>query len=542
MSRFTGTLRLVRLALRRDRITLPAWILGMAGFLAATTAMFEDSYRQHPQLLEPDTRIVVENPGMRVLGLVTGESVGGYSLHRSGLTLAVLAAMMSVLAVVRHTRQAEELGRAEMLGAGVIGRYASLAAAVLVALAANVALAVLLGLGLVVTGQDAAGSLAAGASIALVGVTFTGVAAVTSQLVSTTRGATGLAGAGLGVSFMLAALGNMLGTVDSAALRVTSAWPAWLSPIGWGQQMRPFADNQWWPLALGLTVLALLFRLAVALVGRRDVGRGLWPERRGAAHASAALLSPTGLVWRLQRGAVSGWAGGLVGFGLVFGALSEQIGGLEGEAAEWYANFGGDADLLGAYWASMMQMAGMAVTIYVVTLLLRLHHDEAQGTLESVLGTAVSRLRWLGAYAVNAVVGAVLLMLVFAVAMGITGGQVLGGTASLLRDLVGAALVQVPAIGVLGAAVVVVVVVLLPRWATGLSWALMLGVISVGPMFGPSLGLPTWLLDLSPFTHVPNAPAVALTFAPMLGLGLICLVLAAAGVLLLRRRNLALPA
>ena len=541
MSGFTGTLRLVRLALRRDRITLPAWILGMAGFLAATTAMFEDSYRQHPQLLEPDTRIVVENPGMRVLGLVTGESVGGYSLHRSGLTLAVLAAMMSVLAVVRHTRQAEELGRAEMLGAGVIGRYASLAAAVLVALAANVALAVLLGLGLVVTGQDAAGSLAAGASIALVGVTFTGVAAVTSQLVSTTRGATGLAGAGLGVSFMLAALGNMLGNVDSAALRVTSAWPAWLSPIGWGQQMRPFADNQWGPLALGLTVLALLFRLAVALVGRRDVGRGLWPERRGAAHASAALLSPTGLVWRLQRGVLSGWAVGLVGFGLVFGALSEQIGGLEGEAAEWYANFGGGADLLGAYWASMMQMAGMAVTIYVVTLLLRLHHDEAQGTLESVLGTAVSRLRWLGAYAVNAVVGAVLLMLVFAVAMGITGGQVLGGTASLLRDLVGAALVQVPAIGVLGAAFVVVVV-LLPRWATGLSWALMLGVISVGPMFGPSLGLPTWLLDLSPFTHVPNAPAVALTFAPMLGLGLICLVLAAAGVLLLRRRTLALPA
>jgi len=70
MSGFTGTFRLARLALRRDRITLPAWILGMAGFLAATTAMFEDSYAKHPQLLEPDTRIVVENPGMRVLGLV----------------------------------------------------------------------------------------------------------------------------------------------------------------------------------------------------------------------------------------------------------------------------------------------------------------------------------------------------------------------------------------------------------------------------------------------------------------------------------------
>ena len=32
-----------------------------------------------PQLLAPDTRIVVENPGMRVLGLVTGPSIGGYT-------------------------------------------------------------------------------------------------------------------------------------------------------------------------------------------------------------------------------------------------------------------------------------------------------------------------------------------------------------------------------------------------------------------------------------------------------------------------------
>ena len=48
MSGFTGTMRLVRLALRRDRITLPAWILGMAAFLAATTAMFADSYAKHP--------------------------------------------------------------------------------------------------------------------------------------------------------------------------------------------------------------------------------------------------------------------------------------------------------------------------------------------------------------------------------------------------------------------------------------------------------------------------------------------------------------
>jgi ABC-2 type transport system permease protein len=541
MSGFTGTARLVRLAFRRDRMVLPAWIVGMAGFLAATTAMFVDSYEAHPEMLEPDTRIVVENPGMRVLGLVTGTSVGGFTLHRDALTLAVLAAMMSVLAVVRHTRQAEELGRQEMLAAGVIGRYASLTAAVVVALVANGVLALMLGLAMAVNGQPLAGSMVGGTSIALVGVVFTGVAAVTSQLASTTRGATGLAGAVLGGSFAFAALGNMMGTVDSAALRVSSAWPAWLSPIGWGQQMRPFADDLWWPLALALVVAASLAGLGLALIDRRDVGRGMWPERRGAAHASRALLSPVGLVWRLQRGAILGWAIGMVGFGLIFGALSDRIEGLEGAATEWYETFGGDVDLLGAYWASMTQIAGMAVAIYVVTLMLRVRHDEAQGTLEPVLSTAVSRLRWLAAYALNALVGAMLLMFVFAAAMAVTGGRVLGGTESLLRDLVGAALIQLPAIGVLGAAVLTVVIVL-PRSSVGLSWLLVVFCVFVGPMFGPSLGLPSWLLDVSPFTHVPNAPAVATTSGPLAGLVVVALSLGAAGALVMRHRNLALPA
>ena len=134
-----------------------------------------------------------------------------------------------------------------------------------------------------------------------------------------------------------------------------------------------------------------------------------------------------------------------------------------------------------------------------------------------------------------------MLILLFAVAMVITGGLALGDTASLLRDLVGAALVQLPAIGVLGAAVLALVM-LVPRWSVGLSWTLVVPAIFVGPMFGPSLGLPTWLLDLSPFTHVPNAPAVAISPGPVLGLVAACALLAGAGVVAMRHRNLALPA
>jgi ABC-2 type transport system permease protein len=189
----------------------------------------------------------------------------------------------------------------------------------------------------------------------------------------------------------------------------------------------------------------------------------------------------------------------------------------------------------------MMQVAGLAVGGYVVALVLRLHRDEAEGTLEPVLATGVSRIRWLAAYGINALASAVLLLAVFAVAMAVTGGLVLGGTGALLGDLLIAALVQLPAIGALGAAVAVVVL-LVPRWSVGLSWLLMVGSVVLGPMFGPALGLPGWVRDLSPFTHVPNAPAVAVTVGPLLGPLVVGVLLGGLAVLQLRRRDLALPA
>lgn len=540
MSGFTGTLRLVRLALRRDRVTLPAWILGLSVFLAATTAMFVDSFTLHDNLVE-ETALVVENAGMRMIGLVTGASVGGYTLHRDYVTVAVLAGLMSTFAVVRHTRQNEELGRAELVGAGVVGRYAGLTAAVAVAVAANLVLAVLLALAMIVNDQPVQGSFAAGVSVAGVGLAFVGVAAVATQLASTTRGASGLAGAALGMSFLLSGAGNILGTVDTAALRVTSAWPAWLSPIGWGQQMRPFGGDQWLPASLFVVTWVLLVAIAFLLVARRDLGRGMWPERTGRARGSALLTSPVGLGWRLQRGAVLGWTAGMLGFGLVFGALSDQIDDLSAEAQEWYESFGGADRIVEAYSTSMIEMAAMAAAIYVVQILLRLRADEAGGTLEPVLTTGVSRSRWVAGYVVNAVVGAVILMLVFAVSMGVTAGLTTGDPLERVRVLTGAALVQLPGILVLGAAVVALVG-FLPRWAAAVAWPMVVAALVLGPMFGPTLRLPQWLQDLSPFTHLPKVPADSVAAAPLLVLTVTCLALAAAGVLAIRRRDLVLSA
>jgi ABC-2 type transport system permease protein len=538
MNALRGTVALTWLALRRDRFRLSAYVLGLAGLMAAMLAM--QAAQPHEAIVE-EAQLFAGTPAMRIFGVASGASVGATLLLRGYLLLAVLAALMSALAVVRHTRQSEETGRADLVGAAVVGRHGSLAAALVVAVGANIVLAASLGLAAISTGQPATGSFAAGAAVGAFGIVFAGVAAVTVQLSSTTRGASGLAAAALTAAFVVSGVGNMLGSVDASGLRLVSAWPAWLSPLGWGQQMRPFGGDNWWPLGLFAITFVALVGAATVLATRRDVGSSIFAERRGPGEASPALLSPFGLVWRLQRGVLLGWAGGLLGFGIVFGAIIEEMKDTGGATAEWYARMGGSEQIVDAYRASIVAMAGMAVAIYVVQILLRMRGEEADGRLEPLLAAAVSRPRWLIANLLNAGLGAAGLLLVFAVGMGLAAGAVLGDVAGQLRTLTAAGLVQLPAILVIGG-VAIALTGLLPRAAATLSWALLMLALLLGPLFGAAtLGLPEWAQDISPFTHTPKLPATDLALLPVVVLIAISAGLVAAGLASLRHRDLALP-
>lgn len=540
MNALHGTAALTRLALRRDRLMLPLWIVCLAGFTAGLTAMSAYGFKDHADLVA-ETRMMATSPAMRLLGLPSGASVGGYTMIRGYLTLAVLAALMSVFAVVRHTRQSEETGRAELVGAAVVGRHAGLAAALIVTVAADAIVAILIAAAMATVGQPFPSALVAGSAVGVVGLVFGGVAALTAQLTTSARAASGLAGGALGVAFLLSGIGNMAGHPDGSGVAVVTAWPTWLSPIGWGEQMRPFGGDRWWPLALAIVLFAASATAATVLEGRRDHGSGLLAQKPRTERAGRTLHGPIGLAFRLQRAALASWAVGMFGFGLVLGGISGQVRNTNGSTREWYARVGGSTQILDAYRTAIIGMAGMAAAIYLVQVLLRMRAEEAQGSIEPVLAAAVGRVRFVASYCVAAVGGVIVLMLSFAVGMGVAASAVLGDVAAQARALSAAAVVQLPAILIVGA-VVVAAVGIIPRAAAATSWLLLVVAILLGPMFGPTFHLPGWATDVSPFTHTPKTPAMPITAAPLLGLTAAIAALVVVGLAALRRRDIALPA
>ncbi|GGM64231.1 exporter of polyketide antibiotics [Micromonospora sonchi] len=538
MSGFTGTFRLARLALRRDRIRLAIWVLGtpLIGYaLAESVAGLYPNERTRLGYAETAVTSVVARA---FNGPVAGVDLGAVVVTETYLTLALLAALLSTFAVIRHTRQNEETGRAELLGASAVGRYALLTAALVVVVGANVLAAGLLAAAFVGAGLPVAGSTAAAAAIGGVGVAFTGVAAVTAQLTVTSRGGNALAAATVGAAFLLRAAGDVLGEREAGGVRLDSAWPTWLSPLGWGTQLRAFGGERWWVLALPVALLVTGVALAFALAERRDVGAGLFAARRGPARAATGLLSPVGLTWRLHRGALAGWAVAVAVLGLSMGVAGHEVDAMiadNPQAAEAIALLGGGSELVDAYLAAMLGLFALTIGAYVVQALLRTRNDESDGVLEALLATPVSRTRWLGTQVLGAVLGALALMLLAGVTTGLGYGLAVGDPVGRVAELGGAALLRMPALLVV-AGVVAVLFGALPRWSVALSWTVLIVFLLLGQL-GAILDLPQAALNLSPYTHIPSVPAADLTVLPLITLAAVAVALIAAGLITFRRRD-----
>jgi ABC-2 type transport system permease protein len=455
-------------------------------------------------------------------------SVSGYAAWRVGGTLAIAAAAFGLLAAVRALRTEEDAGRMELVLACGLGRRAAYLAA-MVAIAAGVAI-----LWLAETAGFIAGGLPVGGSAYLALATVSvvpvcvGVGAIASQLAPTRRVALELGGAVVGVLFLLRTI------ADTAS---GAGWLRWTTPLGWAEELRPFSGPR--PLVLLLPVVssALLLALAARLSARRDIGTGVIPTRDAAAPRLRLLSSPSAQALRSERPSLLVWLTGIAVFSIVLGTISKTISsqGISNGIREQIAKLGSGSILTpSGYIAFVFIFFILAVSLFACAQIGAARREESEERLETLLAQPVGRVHWLGGRLLLASCGAAALSLAAGVLTWV-GASSQGVAISLPRMLEAGANCLPVALLFLGLAALAYALV--PRASGAVAYGLVT-VAFLWDLVGALLGVPRWLVDLTPFEHVglvPTQPFRAGAAAVMVAIGLAAAVAALAA---FRRRDL----
>ena len=530
MRSLVGTRHLVRFVLRRERLRLTIWIAALAVTPVGTANAFIGLYPSEVDRARL-AATVASNPAMvSFLGPVYDSNVGALTAWRIGTIGSLLVGLMAALTVIRNTREEEETGRRELLGSTVLGRHASLTAALLVAGGAGIVIGLLIAIGMVGVGLPASGAAAFGAGFAGAALVFAAAAGVAAQL---TEGA----GAGRGIAIGFVGFSFLLRVAGDGGEASGIGWLSWLSPIGWFTRLRPFASERWPVLFLFVGLALMLCFASYRLSSGRDVAAGVIPPRPGPATAADWLRSPAALGWRLHRPSFVGWSIGLAVVGMVYGSVADGIGDMLDESpqlTEIFEQLGGAAGITDAFFATAMGILALIATAYAIRSVLRLRVEEESLRAEPVLATATPRLRWVRSHLVYAVAGPVVMLTLAGAVSGATYGAIIGDVAGQARQVIGAALIQLPAVWVV-VGVAMALFGVLPR-LTSLSWGVLVASLLLGQL-GQILQFPQWSLNLSPFSHIPRLPSADVNVVPLLVLTAIALFLTAAGMRGFQRRD-----
>jgi polyether ionophore transport system permease protein len=455
-------------------------------------------------------------------------TVTGYTAWRVGGTLALFAAVFGLLAAVRALRTEEDSGRTELVLTGVLGRRSAFSATVVALAGATVLIWLAETLGLVAGGLPAGGSAyLALATVSVIAVCI-GVGGLACQLASTRRAALELGGGAVALLFLARVI------ADTAT---GFGWMRWLTPLGWAEELRPFARPAPAVLVLPVAITVLCLLLSARIATRRDVGTGLVAARDTATARVRLLSSSTADALRQERTSLSVWSCAIAAYAFIIGVLakSSSSAGISRQISRQLGKLGsGSLVTPTGYVGFTFIFFVLALSLFGCAQVSAARREEAAGELETLLAQPVDRRRWLAGRLALAVAAAAALALLAGVFTWI--GIKAGGTAVPLSKLIEAAANCLPAtflflgIGALAYAI-------LPRASGALSYTLVI-VAFLWNLVAALLGAPTWLVQLSPFAHVALVPAESFrvgSAAAMLAAAACCPVLALA---IFRRRDL----
>src|SRR5438105_15077353 len=104
MKPLAGTWSLVRLALRRDRILVPAWILVFAGMTVSSASATRGLYPTVASRINAALSLNGTPAVVALYGRVYSPSLGALSMIKLGGIGMAMLGVLAFLLVVRHTR------------------------------------------------------------------------------------------------------------------------------------------------------------------------------------------------------------------------------------------------------------------------------------------------------------------------------------------------------------------------------------------------------------------------------------------------------
>ena len=177
-----------------------------------------------------------------------------------------------------------------------------------------------------------------------------------------------------------------------------AAWLRWTTPLGWAEELRPFAGPQ--PLVLLLRAAAGVVLLAIAarIAAARDIGTGILPDatphHRGCGccprrpRRRCAPSVPSLIVWAVSIGA----------FAFILGMISTSISsaGISKSVQREIAKLGvGSIQTPSGYISFVFIFFVLAVSLFACAQIAAARHEEADGRLETLLSLPVGRRGWL---------------------------------------------------------------------------------------------------------------------------------------------------
>jgi len=508
MQDFKNSLPLTKFDIKRTWFSSLMWITILLTLTIFVAAIFTNLYG------DIESRIgmaeTMQNPAMvAMVGPIfdaDNYTNGAMYVQMMLVFVIITVAIMNIFLIVRLTRKDEESSRLELVRSLPVGRHSKLCSAIIVCIIVNIILAILTAFGLSILNIESMnieGSILYATTVCVSGIFWGSIAALFSQLASTSRGAIAYSCIFLGISYFLRGVGDV--SYELLSL---------ISPLGLPLRTQIYVNNYWWPVTIIIALTIIVTIVSFYLNSTRDLGAGLIAAKPGKTNASKFLKTPLGLSVKLIKPILIGWGITIlligIAYGSIFGDIEKFLDGSDMMKQLFLNN--NKYTIAEQFMTTLMAISSVIVTIATLLIAVKIRSEEKKGRLEQIYSKKISRKKILFNYIILSLISSILFQTLYAIGLWGTAYTVMEEPL-LFTTVLKAALYYLPAIWVM-ISIAILLIAYLPKY-TNFIWGF-LGFSFFTVYMGKLVNIPNWILKLVPYNNIPQIPVEDSNIIPLI--------------------------